>query len=125
MRARSSRLWCTASSVGRAFAAAVTLQPGATTTPLELQKFLRGHLANFKIPQRIDIVASLLKNHDGKVLKAQLAEAVINSEHRIDPPEKLLEYPILKIWQRLLERDDIGIHDDFFEAGGDLYSGRR
>jgi len=105
--------------LGENIAAAVTLQPGATTTPLELQKFLRGHLANFKIPQRIDIVTSLLKSHNGKVLKAQLAEAVINSEHRIDPPEKLLEYPILKIWQRLLERDDIGIHDDFFEAGGD------
>ena len=25
----------------------------------------------------------------------------------------------MDIWQRLLQRSDIGIHDDFFEAGGD------
>ena len=25
----------------------------------------------------------------------------------------------MDIWRRLLQRSDIGIHDDFFEAGGD------
>ena len=104
--------------LGENVAAAVTLQPGYTTTALELKSFLRSHLAAFKIPQRIDILASLLKNHTGKVLKSQLAEAFISSEHHIEPPEKLREFQILEIWQRLLQRTDIGIHDDFFEVGG-------
>jgi oxalate---CoA ligase len=34
-------------------------------------------------------------------------------------PESLLQEFILKIWQRLLGRLDIGIDDDFIEAGGD------
>jgi acyl-CoA synthetase (AMP-forming)/AMP-acid ligase II/thioesterase domain-containing protein len=105
--------------LGENVAATVALQPGATITPLELKQFLRGHLAAFKIPQRIDIVPELLKSHTGKVLRAQLAEAAIRREHQIDPPEQLLEFQILDIWQRLLRRTDIGIHDDFFEAGGD------
>ena len=105
--------------LGENIAAVVTLHPDATATPLELKRFLRGHLAPFKIPQRIDVVPSLLKNHTGKVSKSALAEAVINSEHHIDPPENLREFQILKIWQGLLQRSDIGVHDDFFEAGGD------
>ena len=105
--------------LGENVAAAVALQPGTVTTPLQLKQFLRSHLAAFKIPQRIDIVPALPKSHTGKVLRAQLTEAAIKTEHRIDPPEKLLEFQIFNIWQRFLQRADIGIHDDFFEAGGD------
>jgi oxalate---CoA ligase len=37
----------------------------------------------------------------------------------IDPPECSLEFSIADIWRHLLKRSDIGIDDDFFEAGGD------
>jgi thioesterase domain-containing protein len=80
---------------------------------------LRGRLAAFKIPQRIDIASSLPKGHTGKVLRTQLAQAASRREQRINPPEQPLDIQILEIWQRLLQRDDIGVHDDFFEAGGD------
>jgi acyl-CoA synthetase (AMP-forming)/AMP-acid ligase II/thioesterase domain-containing protein len=105
--------------LGENVAAAVVLQPEATTTPFELRIFLRDRLAAFKIPQRIDIVTSLPKSHTGKVLRTQLAEARIKRERWIDPPKTPLQIQILAIWQRLLERTDVGIHDDFFEAGGD------
>jgi len=80
---------------------------------------LRGRLAAFKIPQRIDIVTSLPKSHTGKVLRTQLAEASINREQQIDPLETPLQIRILEVWQRLLQRTDVGVHDDFFEVGGD------
>ncbi len=105
--------------LGENVEAAVVVQPGVLTTAVELKDFLRGHLAAFKIPQRIDIVAALSKSHTGKILRAELAAAALKREHRIDPPEQLLEFQIFEIWQRLLQRADIGIHDDFFEAGGD------
>ena len=105
--------------LGENVAAAVVLQPEATTTPFELRIFLRDRLAAFKIPQRIDIVTSLPKSHTGKVLRTQLAEATIKRERQIDPPKTPLQIQILAIWQRLLERTDVGVHDDFFEAGGD------
>ena len=105
--------------LGENVAAAVVLQPEATTTPFELRIFLRDRLAAFKIPQRIDIVTSLPKSHTGKVLRTQLAEARIKHQRQIDPPKTPLQIQILAIWQRLLERTDVGVHDDFFEAGGD------
>jgi acyl-CoA synthetase (AMP-forming)/AMP-acid ligase II/thioesterase domain-containing protein len=105
--------------LGENVAAAVVLQPDATTTPFELRIFLRSRLAAFKIPQRIDIMTSLPKSHTGKVRRTQLAEASINREQQIDPPETPLQIRILEVWQRLLQRTDVGVRDDFFEVGGD------
>ena len=36
-----------------------------------------------------------------------------------DYPESMFQFFILKVWQRLLGHDDIGIDDDFMAAGGD------
>src|ERR1700722_19829159 len=105
--------------LGENVAAAVVLQPETTITPLGLRSFLRNHLAPFKIPQRIDIVESLPKSHTGKILRTDLAESALHREHYIARAEHPLEFQIMDIWQRLLQRTDIGIHDDFFEAGGD------
>ena len=105
--------------LGENVAAAVVLQPETSVTPLGLRKFLRGHLAPFKIPQRIDIVDSLPKSHTGKILRSELAEAALHREHHIAHADHPLEFQIMDIWRRLLQRSDIGIHDDFFEAGGD------
>jgi acyl-CoA synthetase (AMP-forming)/AMP-acid ligase II/thioesterase domain-containing protein len=105
--------------LGENVAAAVVLQPETTITPLGLRSFLRNHLAPFKIPQRIDIVKSLPKSHTGKILRTELADTALHREHQIARAEHPLEFQIMDIWQRLLQRTDIGIHDDFFEAGGD------
>jgi acyl-CoA synthetase (AMP-forming)/AMP-acid ligase II/thioesterase domain-containing protein len=105
--------------LGENVAAAVVLQPETTITPLGLRKFLRNHLAPFKIPQRIDIVDSLPKSHTGKILRSELADAALHREHHIARAEHPLEFQIMNIWTRLLRRSDVGIHDDFFEAGGD------
>lgn len=105
--------------LGENLAAVVVLQPDAGTTSTELRTFLRAHLAAAKVPPRVDIVNSIPKSHIGKISRIRLAEATANRDHRIDPPEHPLEFQITEIWQRLLQRADIGIHDDFFEAGGD------
>ena len=105
--------------LGENVAAAVVLQPETMITPLGLRNFLRSHLAPFKIPQRIDIVDSLPKSHTGKILRSELAEGALHREHQIARAEHPLEFQIMDIWRRLLQRSDIGIHDDFFEAGGD------
>jgi acyl-CoA synthetase (AMP-forming)/AMP-acid ligase II/thioesterase domain-containing protein len=106
--------------LGENVGAAVVLQPNAETTSMELRAFLRTHLAAVKIPPRIEIVNSIPKGATGKILRAQLAEDAVNRDHgRFDPPEHPLEFQITEIWQQLLKRPNIGIHDDFFEAGGD------
>jgi oxalate---CoA ligase len=105
--------------LGENVAAAVVLVSGAATTPSELRDFVRGHLTGFKIPQRIDLVTALPKGPSGKISRAELTAASTKKCRLIDPPEQPLEFQIVEIWQRLLHRVDIGIHDDFFEAGGD------
>ena len=104
--------------LGENVAAAVVLQSGATTTPSASRDFVRGRLTGSKIPQRIDLVTVLPKVIPAD-LRAELTAASAKKDRRIDPPEQPLQFQILEIWQRLLQRVDIGIHDDFFEAGGD------
>ena len=115
---RGWRLPVTHPRLGENVGAVVVLHPNAETTSTELRTFLRTHLAAVKIPPRIDIVNSIPKGATGKIFRAQLAEDAVNRSHRFDPPEHPLEFQITEIWQRLLKRPNIGIHDDFFEAGG-------
>ena len=57
-------------TLGEEVKAVVQLRPGATTTAEELQEFCREHLANFKVPEYVDIrVEPLPRNPAGKVLK--------------------------------------------------------
>jgi long-chain acyl-CoA synthetase len=57
-------------TLGEEVKAVVQLRPGATTTAEELQEFCRVHLANFKVPEYIEIRDEPLpRNPAGKVLK--------------------------------------------------------
>jgi long-chain acyl-CoA synthetase len=43
---------------------------------MEIRKYLKNHLANFKLPKHIYVVEALPKNATGKVLKRVLKEKV-------------------------------------------------
>jgi acyl-CoA synthetase (AMP-forming)/AMP-acid ligase II/thioesterase domain-containing protein/acyl carrier protein len=105
--------------LGEGVSAAIVAQPGAGITSAELQDFLFGCLAPHKIPQSLHFVAALPRNAGGKVQLPQLVEQVSHEEHRPVPASGNLEALIIEIWQRLLERDDVGVDDNFFELGGD------
>jgi fatty-acyl-CoA synthase len=55
--------------VGHAF---VVCRPGTEVTPRELQAFLRGRLAKYKVPVYVDVLNQLPRTGSGKVLKAEL-----------------------------------------------------
>ncbi len=59
---------------GEAVAAAVVLRPGTPATAEPILEFCRGHLARYKVPERVEFVAALPKNPTGKVLKRVLRE---------------------------------------------------
>jgi oxalate---CoA ligase len=105
--------------LGENTAAAVVLKPETDTPTQDIKAFLADHLAPFKIPQHIFVVSQLPKGGTGKVSRSELSEAMARYVRNVTPPESPLEFQILDIWQRLLQRDDIGIDDDFFELGGD------
>ena len=59
--------------VGRAY---VIPRPGPTSTEAEIIAFCREHLANFKVPRSVRVVAALPRNASGKVLKTELRDLV-------------------------------------------------
>ncbi len=107
--------------LGEDVAAAVVLRPGQAATPLELRRHLKTSLVPFKIPRRIHIVPALPKGDTGKVRRQDLSRtfATAAPEQSSSPFGSSLEVEIAEIWQRLLDRADIGRDDEFFELGGD------
>jgi long-chain acyl-CoA synthetase len=53
-----------------------------TLGELEVKKYLKTHLANFKVPKHIYFVEELPKNATGKVLKRVLKEQVQKGEFK-------------------------------------------
>jgi acyl carrier protein len=105
--------------LGQDVAAAVVLRGGADER--ELQAFVRERLAEYKTPHRIFVVDRLPRNPSGKVLKRELratlgaAAAETGASVAARTPE---EEVILSIWAEVLQREGIGITDDFFALGG-------
>ncbi|HEU5019207.1 MAG TPA: AMP-binding protein [Pseudolabrys sp.] len=108
--------------------AAVVLRAGATTTPQQLRSFLAHRLAPFKIPRRVLTLDALPKDRMGKILRGQLAAVQSKSSAQAldrpatdaqQPRTHELEASLLTLWRRLLQSEDIGPDDDFFERGGD------
>jgi acyl-CoA synthetase (AMP-forming)/AMP-acid ligase II len=57
--------------VGMAF---VIPRPGLTVTAEEVIEYAREHIANYKVPRRVEIVSSFPLNATGKVLKTELRQ---------------------------------------------------
>ncbi|MBF0571916.1 MAG: AMP-binding protein [Candidatus Omnitrophica bacterium] len=62
---------------GEAVKAFVVLKEGFNIGPLEIKYFAREHLANFKVPQTVEIRLSLPKNRAGKIDKELLKQEVV------------------------------------------------
>lgn len=66
--------------LGEEVGAVVQLKPGSVLTEADLQSFLSGHLAAFKIPVRIEFQSEPLpRNANGKILKSELRERFISA----------------------------------------------
>lgn len=88
----------------------------------ELKTFATENLPDYMVPSRIIILDELPLNSNGKVDRKALP--VLDSLRRTNgtnfvAPRTELERKICEVWQDILKIDVIGIHDDFFESGGD------
>ncbi len=119
-------------TLGEEVACAVVLRT-ADEPPVgasELRRFAAQRLAAFKVPHRIFFVDQIPRGELGKPQRWLLAEHL--SGCRADPPlpadvtqRRLVDdvddvfYKLHEIWARILDRDDLGFDEDFFDAGGD------
>ena len=109
-------------------AAAVVLRQHATATERDLRQFVATRLADFKVPRRVLIVEELPQGPIGKLQRLGLVDKLgLVAPQQTEPtrqpddtaPRTLVEEMLVGLWTQVLGLACVGIHDDFFQAGGD------
>jgi acyl-CoA synthetase (AMP-forming)/AMP-acid ligase II/acyl carrier protein len=115
-------------SLGQDVAAAVVLRPNIEATEVELRRFCARRLAAFKVPNRFAFVDQIPKGPTGKPQRIGLAEklGLLNEgSQTVKPaapfvaPSTPLESELAAIWCELLRLDQVGVHDEYSQIGGD------
>ncbi len=98
-----------------------TLHPEKTLAIPELRRFLQNKLLDHMVPTAFMILEALPLTSNGKVdrqalpmpdaLRPELEVAYVI-------PQTEVEKTIASVWQKALNLEKIGIHDNFFEIGG-------
>jgi len=113
--------------LGEAIAAAVVLHQNAVATARELREFAVLHLVDFKVPRQVFIVQDIPKGSLGKLQRFGLAEALgLRVPESAQPirhdgfvaPRTPFEERLVGLWAEVLGLKRVGIHDDFFQLGG-------
>jgi amino acid adenylation domain-containing protein/non-ribosomal peptide synthase protein (TIGR01720 family) len=87
---------------------------------MELKTHLEEMLPTYMIPSQFLIMDSFPLTLNGKVnRKALPIPSSTSGQKTYLPPSSQREAKLLKIWKKVLKRDEIGIKDRFFELGGD------
>ena len=114
--------------LGEEVAAAVVLRENVSATEGGLRKYAATRLADFKVPRRVVAVDEIPRGPTGKLQRIGLAEKLgltvydhELSEHKAEftAPRTALEEVLTKMWIGVLGVEKIGIHDNFFQLGGD------
>jgi amino acid adenylation domain-containing protein/non-ribosomal peptide synthase protein (TIGR01720 family) len=98
----------------------VAAQPAPTVA--ELRDFLGRRLPTYMIPAAFVVMDELPLTVHGKVDRAGL-QALAGAEPDVstsfEAPRTPVERLLAQVWCRVLRRERVGIHDNFFEIGGD------
>ncbi len=116
--------------LGEDVAAAVVLRDGTSATESELIEFAAARLAAHKLPRRIFFLDQLPVGPTGKVLRSKMHEHTASlAGEQAQPraafvsPRNDCERRVAAIVARVLRLDRVGIHDNFFQLGGDSLAG--
>jgi amino acid adenylation domain-containing protein/non-ribosomal peptide synthase protein (TIGR01720 family) len=99
-----------------------TAAPGAGPEAEELRAFLRRSLPEPMVPSRLVPLETLPRTRNGKVDRAALPlpeEGRAEDATGFVAPRTTVEEILRSIWSEVLGRDGIGVHDNFFQLGGD------
>jgi oxalate---CoA ligase len=113
-------------ALGDDVAAAVVLREHASVTMQQLRDFAREWLAPYKVPTTILKVTQFPRNALGKVNRGELSTTLSDSLRQpFVPPRDAEEELVAKVFADVLQLDQVGAFDNFFESGGDSLSGMR
>ncbi|QLE41852.1 amino acid adenylation domain-containing protein [Nostoc sp. C052] len=96
-------------------------QPQITPTVSVLRSFLKEKLPEYMIPSAIVTLDFLPLTTNGKIDRRALPEpeARTGIESNLVAPRTSIEEKLTQIWEQVLRVEQIGIHDNYFELGGD------
>ncbi len=103
-------------------AAYYVVHAGNIVDSFDLRRFLADRLPEYMVPHIYHELAELPLTANGKVDRGslpQLSSAPIREPQAFTPPRHERDEQLAAIWQNVLGRDAVGIHDNFFEVGGD------
>jgi amino acid adenylation domain-containing protein len=109
----------------RRLVAYIVPAPGQAVTTSELRTHLLGKLPDYMVPASFVAVSKIPVTTNGKVDRTALpapsaARPLLSTEYAA--PRTSMERAVAKGWGELLALTDVGIHDDFFELGGNSLS---
>jgi acyl-coenzyme A synthetase/AMP-(fatty) acid ligase/acyl carrier protein len=90
-------------------------------TSFELRSCVRSRLPDFMLPSHFVILEKLPYTSAGKIDRQALpAPIVTRADQQVPylPPRTPIEEALTHIWRKLLKLDQVGVQDNFFNAGG-------
>ena len=100
----------------------IVLQPQNDNSPtrLQLRNFLREKLPEYAIPSVFVFLDQLPISANGKIDRKSLPTPTetFDSTNNYIPPTNAIEEILAGIWAKILHRQQVGIHDNFFDLGG-------
>ncbi|BAZ82714.1 non-ribosomal peptide synthetase [Sphaerospermopsis kisseleviana CS-549] len=87
----------------------------------ELRQFLKQKLPNYMIPAAFMVLDSIPMTSNQKVdyLALPTPDFSRSDEDKFAAPRTLIEEKLVAIWSEVLRIENVGIHDNYFELGGD------
>jgi amino acid adenylation domain-containing protein len=103
----------------RRLVAYVVLEDAAVTAS-ELRRFLRDAVPEYMVPSALVPLASLPLTPNGKIDRAALPvpDATRQVDETFVSPRTAMERRLAEIWRGVLNLDQIGVTDNFFDLGG-------
>jgi amino acid adenylation domain-containing protein len=98
----------------------VTAAAGAVFDEDAARAALRGRLPDYMIPNRLVLLPSLPLTPNGKIDRRALPEppAAAVKDARPQPVMSAEERQVATLWCEVLQRDRVGLYDNFFDLGG-------
>lgn len=112
-------------TLGEDVAVAVVPAAGASIDDAAVMAYLRDRLSELKLPRRLFITDEIPKGPTGKVQRHKLADHFCapgdadvdrSDDDGLATP---LEAQLQALWAASLGREHVGLHDDYFQLGGD------
>ena len=100
-----------------AYFVAMTMPPSVS----EIRSYLRERLPEYMVPSAYVQVDRIPLTHSGKIDRAALPQPEFtrsNLDAAFEKPRTELEREITEVWNDILQVESLGIHDNFFDLGG-------